>query len=123
MVADRSALSQILGNLLSNAVKFSPPGMHIDVVVRSAGSFVECVIQDQGPGFTREDHARMFRCYSRRSARPTSGEPSTGLGLSIVKKLVQGLNGELTWDSVPGRGATFVVRLPQPAGAHHQQTA
>ena len=109
--ADRRALSQILDNLLSNAVKFSPPGQRIAVAVRAAGNFVECVIQDHGPGFTPEDQKRMFRRYGRLSARPTGHEPSTGLGLSIVKKLVQRLNGELLCDSKPGQGATFIVRL------------
>ena len=56
----------------------------------------------------------MFRRYGRLSARPTGGEPSTGLGLSIVKKLVQAMNGELTCDSAPDQGATFTVRLPRP---------
>jgi two-component system sensor histidine kinase/response regulator len=53
----------------------------------------------------------MFRRYGRLSARPTGGEPSTGLGLSIVKKLVHNMNGELTCDSLPNQGATFIVRL------------
>jgi two-component system, sensor histidine kinase and response regulator len=57
----------------------------------------------------------MFRRYGRLSARPTGGEPSTGLGLSIVKKLMQAMKGELTCDSKPGEGATFAVHLPQPA--------
>jgi two-component system sensor histidine kinase/response regulator len=56
----------------------------------------------------------MFRRYGRLSARPTGGEPSTGLGLSIVKKLVQAMSGELTCDSLPGEGATFSVHLPKP---------
>ena len=112
---DRRALRQILDNLLSNAVKFSPPGKRIELVVRAAGDFVECVIKDQGPGFTPEDQKRMFRRYARLSARPTGNEPSTGLGLSIVRKLVQSLNGELLCDSTPGHGATFIVRLPMSA--------
>jgi two-component system sensor histidine kinase/response regulator len=114
VLADRRALGQILDNLLSNALKFSPPGKRIDVTVRAAGEFVDCIIQDQGPGFTAEDQKRMFRRYGRLSARPTGGEPSTGLGLSIVKKLVQDLNGELLCDSTPGQGATFALRLPVP---------
>jgi two-component system sensor histidine kinase/response regulator len=82
--------------------------------VRSTGTGVECLIRDQGPGFSAEDKARMFRRYGRLSARPTGGEPSTGLGLSIVKKLVYAMSGELTCDSLPGEGATFSVRLPKP---------
>jgi len=110
--ADQSALSQVLDNLLSNAVKFSPLHKEISVTIQPNGTSVECIIQDQGPGFTSEDKARMFRRYARLSARPTGGEPSTGLGLSIVKKLVQGMSGELTCESTPGQGAKFAIRLP-----------
>ena len=113
-LADHRALRQVLDNLLSNALKFSPPGRHIEVSVRPAGDSVECVIKDQGPGFTPEDRKRMFRRYGRLSARPTANEPSTGLGLSIVKKLVQNLQGELLCASTPGQGATFIVRLRRP---------
>lgn len=111
--ADRNALSQVLDNLLSNAVKFSPGGTRITVTVSPGPLGPECAIQDQGPGFSAADKARMFRRYGRLSARPTGGEPSTGLGLSIVKKLVEAMKGELTCQSVPGEGTTFIVRLPQ----------
>ena len=112
--ADRSALLHVLDNLLSNAIKFSPPKKEIVVTVRLKENFGECSIQDQGPGFTAEDKARMFRRYARLSARPTGSEPSTGLGLSIVRKLVGAMEGELICESVPGAGANFIVRLPQP---------
>ena len=108
MLADVSALGQILDNLISNALKFSPPGKQIFVSVRPAGKHAECVIRDEGPGFTVEDKTRMFRRYGRLSARPTGGEPSTGLGLSIVRKLVQAMNGELLCESNPGQGAAFI---------------
>jgi two-component system sensor histidine kinase/response regulator len=114
-LADFSALDQILDNLISNALKFSPPGRQIFISVRPAGKYAECVIRDEGPGFTAEDKARMFRRYGRLSARPTGGEPSTGLGLSIVLKLVQAMNGELLCESKPGQGAAFTIRLPRPA--------
>ena len=112
---DRRALNQVLDNLLSNAVKFSPPGKHIEVTVGVSGNFVECAIRDEGSGFTAEDQQRLFRRYGRLSARPTGQEPSTGLGLSIVKKLVQSLEGELHCESRPGQGATFRVRLQRAA--------
>ena len=111
--ADPLALRQVLDNLISNAVKFSPPGRSIWVSVHSDVGHAECRVRDEGPGFTVEDRTRMFRRYGRLSARPTGNEPSTGLGLSIVKKLVDLLGGELVCDSEPGHGATFTVRLPQ----------
>jgi two-component system sensor histidine kinase/response regulator len=113
-LADPSALSQVLDNLISNALKFSPPDKTIYVSVRAAGKQVECVIRDEGPGFTAEDKVKMFRRYGRLSARPSDGEPSTGLGLSIVHKLVKAMNGELACESTPGNGAIFTVRLPGP---------
>jgi two-component system sensor histidine kinase/response regulator len=112
VLADIFALDQVLDNLISNALKFSSPDKEIFVSVRSAGDHAECVIRDEGPGFTVEDKEKMFRRYVRLSARPTGGEPSTGLGLSIVRKLVQGMNGELSCESIPENGATFIVRLP-----------
>ena len=119
VLADPAALNQVLDNLLSNAIKFSPPGKQIRVSVRSLGNgFVECQIQDAGPGFSENDKTRMFRRYARLSARPTGGEPSTGLGLSIVKKLVLAMHGELACESMPGNGATFAFRLPFAAGPH-----
>ena len=111
--ADSAALGQVLGNLLSNAVKFSPPGKEISIGVRSEESYFECYVQDQGPGFTEEDKTRMFQRYVRLSARPTGGEPSAGLGLSIVKKLVDAMGGALTCESTAGSGARFTVRLPK----------
>jgi two-component system, sensor histidine kinase and response regulator len=114
VLADASALDQVLDNLVSNAIKFSPPDKQLFLTVQSDGHFGECIIRDEGPGFTMEDKTRMFRRYGRLSARPTGGEASTGLGLSIVRKLVQDMNGELSCESVHGNGATFTVRLPRP---------
>ncbi|HTL59364.1 MAG TPA: hybrid sensor histidine kinase/response regulator [Candidatus Limnocylindrales bacterium] len=117
--ADGAALNQVLDNLLSNAIKFSPPGKQIRLTVCPPGArYVECQVQDEGPGFSQEDKARMFRRYGRLSARPTGGEPSTGLGLSIVKKLVLAMRGELACESTPGNGATFAFRLPRATISH-----
>jgi two-component system, sensor histidine kinase and response regulator len=112
--ADFFALDQIFDNLISNALKFSPENKSIFVSVRSVNRHAECVVRDEGPGFSVEDKTKMFRRYGRLSARPTGGEPSTGLGLSIVRKLVLGMGGELNCESNPGSGATFTIRLPQP---------
>jgi two-component system, sensor histidine kinase and response regulator len=117
--ADSAALNQVLDNLLSNAIKFSPPGKQIRLTVCPPGArYVECQVQDEGPGFSENDKTRMFRRYGRLSARPTGGEPSTGLGLSIVKKLVLAMHGELACESTPGNGATFAFRLPRVVVSH-----
>jgi two-component system sensor histidine kinase/response regulator len=117
--ADAAALNQVLDNLLSNAIKFSPPGKQIRITVCPPGArYVECQVQDEGPGFSEHDKTRMFRRYARLSARPTGGEPSTGLGLSIVKKLVLAMHGELACESTHGNGATFTFRLPRATPQH-----
>lgn len=117
--ADGAALNQVLDNLLSNAIKFSAPGKQIRLTVCPPGfRYVECQVQDEGPGFSENDKLRMFRRYGRLSARPTGGEPSTGLGLSIVKKLILAMQGELACESTPGSGATFAFRLPRARLAH-----
>ena len=117
--ADLASLNQVFDNLLSNAIKFSPRGKQIRLTVCPPGArYVECQVQDEGPGFSPEDKAHMFRRYGRLSARPTGGEPSTGLGLSIVKKLVLAMQGELACESTPGNGATFAFRLPRAGGSH-----
>jgi signal transduction histidine kinase len=109
---DAGALRQVLENLISNAVKFSPPQRPIEVTLAVEPEGVRIEIRDQGPGFTAEDLAQMFRRYQRLSARPTGGEPSTGLGLSIAQKLMGLLGGHLDCVSTPGAGATFRIRLP-----------
>ena len=114
--ADRAALEQVLDNLVSNALKFSPSGKTVRVIVaQTADERGECRVVDEGPGFTEVDKQQIFRRYRRLSARPTGGEPSTGLGLSIVKKLVQDMRGDLRFESVPGEGATFFVTFPPVA--------
>lgn len=113
-LADLSALIQVLDNLVSNAVKFSPPGKRVILSARSTPRCVECVVRDEGPGFSPADKARLFQRYTRLTAKPTGGEPSTGLGLSIVHKLVLGMSGQIACES-DGRGAAFVIRLPLPA--------
>jgi two-component system sensor histidine kinase/response regulator len=112
VTADSNALDQVLDNLISNAVKFSPQGKEVSVSVQHGLLRTECQVRDQGAGFTEEDKKKMFRRYARLSARPTGGEPSTGLGLSIAKKLMQSMNGELTCESKAGEGAIFILRLP-----------
>ncbi len=115
--ADEIALNQVLDNLVSNAIKFSSPEKTIRLSVRTESSAVECLIADQGPGFTEEDKARMFQRFGRLSACPTAGEVSTGLGLSIAHELAQAMNGEVTCQSTAGSGTTFTVRLPRATSA------
>lgn len=111
--ADRHRFTQVVENLLSNAIKFSPHGKNIYASITSeTATTIRLDIQDEGPGLTDEDKNKLFGKFARLSARPTGGEHSTGLGLSIVKKLVEAMNGEIWCVSEQGKGATFSVRLP-----------
>lgn len=110
--ADPEALTQVFENLLSNAIKFTPQGGKVDFNVgRPKAGMAKCVVKDTGPGFTLEDRKRMFRRYGRLSARPTGNEPSTGLGLSIVKRLVDAMGGSITLADNTGIGSEFIVAL------------
>lgn len=108
---DKTALRQILDNLVSNAIKFSPLNKKIFICV-SINEKIRFEIQDEGPGLTEKDKSKLFGKFSRLSAQPTGGENSTGLGLSITKKLTEILNGNIYCESEQGKGAKFIVELP-----------
>jgi two-component system sensor histidine kinase/response regulator len=119
--ADAEGLRQVLDNLISNAIKFTPMGGRVAMRIHvNPTGLAEWRISDSGPGFTEGDREKMFRRYGRLSARPSAGELTTGLGLSIVKRLVEAMHGRifLADDVTPGTddtnlgGATFVVSLP-----------
>lgn len=110
--ADRAATLQILDNLVSNALKYSPPNttVHVHALPESGSILVK--IRDEGPGISADDQKKLFQKFTRLSARPTGGESSTGLGLSIVKRLAEAMSGSIQCDSPPGFGSTFTLRLP-----------
>ena len=113
---DERRIRETLENLINNAIKFSPLDREISVALYlpngSDGNAVISV-QDQGPGLTEEDLAHVFTAYQNLSAKPTGGEVSVGLGLSIVKQMIE-LHGGRVWvDSEAGKGATFFLELPQ----------
>jgi signal transduction histidine kinase len=110
--AEKNTIVQVLDNLLSNAVKYSPPGKYIYVRVNEIDEYIHCEIQDEGPGLSDEDKRKLFGQFTRLTAKPTGGEHSTGLGLFIVKKLVEAMQGQVWCESQLGQGATFIVKLP-----------
>jgi signal transduction histidine kinase len=69
------------------------------------------VLKDEGPGFSEEDKKNLFGKFQKLSARPTGGESSTGIGLSVVKKYVIAMNGNIYCDSEPRKGAIFTVEF------------
>ena len=104
-------LVQVIENLLSNAIKFSPSDKSIDVNLRAVDRKVLISVKDQGPGLTQEDISLLFKKFQRLSAKPTGGESSTGLGLSIVKKYIELMGGRVWCESQVGKGATFTIEL------------
>ena len=109
---DRVAVAAVLDNLLSNAIKYSPPGKRIWIQVRRDRESVVCSVQDEGPGLSQEEQARLFQRGVRLSPVPTGGEPSTGYGLAVAKELIERLHGAIWCVSTPGQGACFLFRLP-----------
>jgi signal transduction histidine kinase len=108
---DKLYLTRVIDNLLSNALKFSSPGSTVFVDLHDSEEFASIVIRDQGPGISANDQKKLFQRYQRLSARPTDGESSTGLGLYIVKTIIDRMEGELTYESEEGKGTTFAIRL------------
>lgn len=109
---DHLILTQILENLISNAIKFSQPNTEVTIAVKSEQNFAILSVKDEGPGLTDEDKELLFTKYQKLSAKPTQGEASTGLGLSIVKRFVDQLQGKVWVESKYGEGCTFFVALP-----------
>jgi len=113
---DEVHFRQAVDNLVNNAIKYSPPGKAVDVILSprmvEGQTWVEIQVRDQGPGLTAEDKAQAFGLYQRLSAKPTGGEYSTGLGLSIVKQMVELHGGHVWIESEFGQGATFCLDLP-----------
>ena len=110
--ADRAATLQILDNLISNAVKYSPPNTTVHVYTLPEENWVSVSVRDEGPGISEADQKKMFGKFTRLTARPTGGESSNGLGLSIVKRLAEAMSGSIQCHSQLGFGSTFVLRLP-----------
>lgn len=114
--ADSQLMAQVVENLFSNALKFSPKGSAVTISIGEENGKAVLAIRDQGPGIAREEFHKLFGKYQRLSARPTGGEVSIGLGLSIVKKLVEAMKGEVHCHSEAGKGACFEVILPLALG-------
>ena len=108
--ADPERMRQIVGNLLTNAAKFTPAGGRVDLAVRADARSALLEVRDTGPGVPSEEQEQIFDRFFRGTAgRTTRG---TGIGLAVVKELVQVHEGSVHLQSPPGGGACFVVRLP-----------
>ncbi len=108
---DRSLIVQIIDNLLSNAIKFSNHNTKVHVTLKDENQSIRFEIDDEGPGIMEEDKPKLFQKFQKLNARPTDGESSTGLGLSIVKKYVEAMKGKVWCESEFGKGAKFIVEF------------
>jgi len=112
-MCDADRMREAIDNLVSNAIKYSPIGGKILLLVDQEKQTTVIRVADEGAGLSPEDLGRLFGRFQRLSAKPTAGESSTGLGLSIVKRIIDMHGGQVTADSGgPGQGATFTITLP-----------
>jgi len=123
---DKNSIHEVWENVISNSVKYSPKGKTVWVrafqsistdKVKIPDAKQDCPyyvvsVKDEGPGISVEDQKKLFSKFGKLSAKPTGGESSTGLGLSIVKKLAELMNGIVWCESNFGEGATFFTAFP-----------
>lgn len=110
--SDKMMLSRILDNLLSNAMKFSAIGKNIYLDVVEKADSIMISVKDEGPGISGDEQKLMFKMFQKLSAKPTGNESSNGLGLSIIKTLVEKLKGEIEVNSELGIGTEFKIIIP-----------
>lgn len=109
---DRSYLGQVITNLLTNALKYSFPNSKITVRISISGKYIKTEVIDQGMGIKDQDKEKIFRPFEKAQNVPTGGERSSGLGLAIVRKIIEAHQGEIGFSSTYGKGSTFYFFLP-----------
>ncbi len=112
LVIDKEAIQQVLYNLLDNAYKYSGNSKNIEIMVESTGDSVIISVKDFGIGIQREDQQKVFDRFFRGGNELTRSVTGSGIGLTIVKKLIEAHHGTVSLDSTPGKGSTFQVNLP-----------
>lgn len=112
---DERRMVQVLLNLLTNAVKFTPPGGRVSVDIEEDAATVVLAVHDTGIGIAQADRAQLFEAFRQVDSSLTRSKGGTGLGLYLVKRLVELHGGHVTLDSEPGRGSCFRVALPKAA--------
>jgi signal transduction histidine kinase len=112
MQTDATRLQQVLNNLLSNAVKFTSSG-EVTMSVCAVDNDIAFAVRDTGPGIPPEFHSEVFEKFKQLETFLTRHHEGTGLGLALVKQLVEHMGGRITLDSEVGVGSTFTVYLPR----------
>ncbi len=112
--ADESALEQVFDNLISNAVKYSGHNESVFVSVSNGNdNSIQVEVKDHGPGLKDDEKEKVFGKFVKLSNKPTGGESSNGLGLSITKRYVEKMNGKIWLETEEGKGTSFFVSLPK----------
>jgi signal transduction histidine kinase/streptogramin lyase len=117
VMADPHLTEQIIENLVSNAIKFSPANSTIKMRMQATAGHWLVHVEDFGQGIPQDEQAMVFSKFSRLSPKPTAGEPTTGLGLSIAQHLAQLMHGQISFTSADGKGSTFTLQLPKAPSA------
>jgi PAS domain S-box-containing protein len=112
---DKNCLIQVMDNFINNAVKFSPKQSNIDIKLRRVDDKALFSVTDEGPGISEKDQIMLFNEFQTVGSKPTAGEKTTGLGLSICKKIIRLHGGDVGVTSELGRGSTFYFKLPVDA--------
>jgi signal transduction histidine kinase len=111
--ADAREIEIIFNNLISNAIKYNKAGGRVDFAIKLKDDFVVITISDNGIGMSEDDMSRLFNEFVRIKNQKTKGISGSGLGLSIVKKIVDTYEGDITVTSAPDKGTTFIITLPK----------
>jgi two-component system phosphate regulon sensor histidine kinase PhoR len=119
ITADPRNMEEILNNLLSNALNYSPEGGNVTVTAKGAGEFMEITVSDTGVGIASEELPKIFEKFYRVKHPKTRQVPGTGLGLSLVKGIVEAHHGTVDVESVLDKGTTFTIRLPMAKEESH----
>ncbi len=109
---DGRAIQQALVNLIDNAVKHSPKGTAVEIGLESKAAVVQLYIEDKGQGIPREEHGKIFERFYRRGSELRRETQGVGIGLSIVKHIVEAHGGKIIVESEIGKGSRFTIELP-----------
>ena len=112
LLAHRRNMEEVLSNLITNAIKYSPDGGSVLILARADGHHLSIEVRDSGIGIAAEDQKRIFQRFYRVKAGETRFVQGTGLGLSLVKKIVDAHHGRIRVASEPGAGSSFFVEFP-----------